>query len=233
MKSSYNVVFAIVAVILFAVPGFATVTTYSLADHIDGNQNPPSYGLRLDGLLGSGGVFTFSFDHDDGNEQADMKLEFDDSDMSVRISGRAYGGRDTGTEWDATDQGWVDVDFTYTVNVIMADNADGDPGNDLYVTGQDPLNAGAITLDGWGGGDTYSLSDKANTSGTSFRFDNDYDPRDPVAEANPMIVSGAGWLLIDGQDFSGSQDWLFVAEIDAPTPVEAATWGGIKGLYRR
>ena len=39
-------------------------TTYELENHIDGSADPPPYGLRLDGLLGSG-KYTFDFEYDD------------------------------------------------------------------------------------------------------------------------------------------------------------------------
>ncbi|MEZ5063772.1 MAG: hypothetical protein R3B81_03505 [bacterium] len=210
----------------------AAVTTYTLHNHSDGNQQPPPYGLILDDLIDDAS-YTFDFDYDSGSEQALMKLDYDDVAMTIHVHGRAYGGKDVGGGWDATQQGWVDIDFLYTTNVIMADNAQGDPGNDLYVTDEDLANTGTITLDGWGGDATFTLHDKTDGS-HSFRFDNDYDPRDPDAAANPMISSGAGWLMIDGVPLTGGccRDWLFFAEVDAPSPVSSQSWGQLKGTYR-
>lgn len=211
----------------------ATVIVHTLHNHDDGNEAPPYYGLRLDDLIDDA-PYTFDFGYDDGSEQALMKLDYDDVANTIHIHGRCYGGKVVGNAWDAVQQGWIDVDFTYTTNVILADNASGDPGNDLYVLNMSPANAGTVTLDGWGGNALFTLSDKAGDEGYSFRFDNDYDPRDPIAEANPLIQSGAGWVMIAETPLTGGccRDWLFLAEVDAPTPVESQTWGAVKSSFR-
>lgn len=230
MKRSYLLAIGLAAVV--AAPASAAVTTYTLFNHSAGNAQPPPYGLRIDDLIDDGD-YTFDFEYTDGTETALMKLDYDDTAMTVHIYGRAYGGKDTGSGYDATQQGWINVDFTYTTNVIQADNAAGDPGNDIYVTAESPLNAGTLELDGWGGNVTFDLMDKQGDNDHSFRFDNDFDPRDAAAAANPMIQSATGWVDIPGVPLNGgSRDWLFFAEVDAPTSVESSSWGSLKGMYR-
>jgi len=222
---------AFLAVLLVAsVPAGAALDTYTLKNHPDGALNPPPYGLRLDDLIDDA-RYTFDFEYVDATGKALMKLDYDGA--TIRIHGRAYGGKDTGSGYDAVQRGWVDIDFIYTRNVIRADNTAGTPGDDLYVIGAASLNAGIIRLDGWGGNATFPLFDKfSDDEGNSFRFDNDFDPRDPIAEADPLITSGAGWVDIPGVPSGGARDWLFQGEQDAPVSVESRSWAEIKTIYR-
>ncbi len=211
-----------------AVPAFAGITIFTLHDHPNGAINPPAYGLRLDDLLGSG-EFTFSFDYVDGTGAAAMSLTYDDILGTVRISGRAYGGKDTGTGWDPASRGWVDIDFLFTTNVSERDDCATAVGNDLYVTGMSAANSGTVSLDGWGGNAVFNFTDKADASGCTFTFDNDSDSKgNATISGDPSIWSGNGWLM---PVTSGSRDWLFIGEMMA-LPVENATWGHVKSLYR-
>jgi hypothetical protein len=191
--------------------------------------SPPLYGLRLDNLLGSG-PYTFSFDYSDANGTAGVTLEYDSTANEIHIQGRAYGGKDVGGAYDAVEKGWIDIDFTYRLNIIVADKDNGDPGNDLYVTQAHAQNNGTITLDGWGGNQVFNLQDKQGDS-HSFVFDNDDDHKNNAGfAANPLVWSGTGWLMGAG---SGTRDWTFWAEEMAAVPVEEQSWTDVKEIYAR
>ncbi len=206
----------------------AAIHMFQLTDHPNGSEVPPTYGLRIDELIGSG-AFTFSFEYIDGSGSSNMMLHYDDVLGEIHIFGRAYGGKDIGGGWDATLQGWIDVDFTYRDFITEADDCPGNPGNDLYVTAESPNNTGAITLDGWGGDAVFNFDGKTNGSGCSFIFDNDTDSKGNSTIANDlMLYSGSGWLK---PPTDGSRDWLFVGHM-LTVPVEETTWGAVKALYR-
>ena len=85
-------------------PGF-----YQLHDSTNGSKAPPFYGLRLDGLCDDyPNVWTFSFD----TNGADVCLEYDGKDK-VYIRGTAWGGLDTGSEWDPSTEGPLEIDVCY------------------------------------------------------------------------------------------------------------------------
>ena len=93
----------------------AAVFEYNLSDHPDGGLANPTYGLRLDGLYGGdSNDFTFSFNQ----PGTGMTLLYDNQANSVRIVGRAFGGIDTGSSYDANNGGFVDIDFTYKQNIV-------------------------------------------------------------------------------------------------------------------
>jgi len=210
-------------------PANAGITVFICHDHPNGNQVPPTYGLRIDELLGAG-VYTFSFDYIDGNGSAGVTLTHDDITGEIHIFGRVYGGKDLGGAWDAAEQGWMDVDFTYRDNIQTSDNCAGDPGNDVYVTAESANNSGTFTLDGWGGNAVFNFSDKAGSSGCTFIFDNDTDSKGNAGIAgDPMKYSASGWIK---PPTSGSRDWLFVA-VMGTVPVEEMTWGSVKAKYAR
>lgn len=212
-----------------ALPASATIIMYNCHDHPNGQIIPPSYGLRIDFLLDNG-RYTFSFDYVDGSGSAGVTLTHDDALGTIRIFGRAYGGKDIGGSWDPAARGWMDIDFTYTTNVTMRDNCAGAAGNDLHVLSESALNAGTFHLDGWGGNQTFAFTDKADDEGCSFNFDNDWDSKGNSAVANnPAIWSAAGWLKPG--DVNGSRDWVFIAEA-ATVPAQVCTWGHIKAMYK-
>jgi len=215
----------LLALILPSLAAAGNVAVFRLHDHPNGNQNPPSYGLRLDGMLTTNEVYTFSFDYAGVTGMAGMTLTYDDGPKTIHIVGRAYGGRDTGTGWDPAESGWIDIDFMYRQNVIDADNVAGDPGDDIYVLVADPANNGTIILDGWGGNVVLNYSDKTRDF-FSFQFDNDSDSKNNATIANdPTWWSGAGWLTGNGQP---STDWLFIGQLEMGVPTESSTFGQIK-----
>ncbi len=193
-----------------------SVRTFVCHDHPQGAIAPPTYGLRLDNLLGDG-QYTFSFDYSDGVQSALVLFTYDAANAVCRISGRAYGGLLDGDEWDPASSGWIDFDFSYTSAVAVYDNCARDAGDDVYVTGASSLNTGTFTLDGWGGNASFTFIDRADENGCSFIFDNDWDSKgvDEIAD-DPNVWSAAGWLQ-PGAD--GSRDWLFIATPDV-TPTE-------------
>lgn len=222
---------AMVVLVLFAgvVPASAGVDLFQLHDHPDGALIPPTYGLRLDDLVGTG-QFLFSFDYADGSGYASVQLAYDDVAGTIHITGRAYGGVKSGTTWDATLQGWIDIDFLYTVNVVQADDCAGGSGDDLYVTGASVLNTGTVTLDGWGGNGVYAFSDKANASGCTFSFDNDTDYYNNATIAGDLsIFSGTGWMMPEAA--GGFRDWVFIGE-RLTVDTESTSWGVLKARYR-
>lgn len=213
--------------IVVALPASAGVTLFNCHDHPNGQIVPPTYGLRLDYLLDNG-RYTFSFDYADGSGSAGVTLTHDDVLGTVRIFGRAYGGKDIGGSWDPAARGWIDIDFTYTTNVTVRDNCAGAAGNDVHVLSESALNAGTFTLDGWGGNQVFAFTDKAD-AGCSFNFDNDSDSKGNAGIANnPAIWSADGWLM---PGVNGSRDWIFIAEM-ATVPTRTITWGQVKSMYR-
>ncbi len=227
-RAKVTILAGCLAAALMAAPAFAGVTMFTLHDHPNGQINPPSYGLRLDDLLGSG-QFTFSFDYVDGSGAAGVTLTHDDVAGTIRISGRAFGGKDLGAGWDPATRGWVNIDFLYTTNVAVRNSCADPTGDDVYVTGMSASNSGTVTLDGWGGNQVFNFTDKSDDTGCSFTFDNDSDSKGNATVANnPSIWSGNGWLMPVS---SGSRDWLFIGEMNS-LRAQSATWGKVKSLYR-
>lgn len=196
--------------------------------HPNGNQVPPTYGLRIDDLISPSGAYTFSFDYFDASGMADVTLTYDMGTGEVHIFGRAFGGRDTGSGWDPANSGWINIDFTYRDNIQERDDCAGSAGDDVYVTAESANNAGTVQLDGWGGNGTHNFSDKAGSSGCTFIFDNDTDSKGNSTIANDLsIYSGSGWIKPSN---SGSRDWLFIAELSS-VPVHQTSWGRVKALF--
>lgn len=215
--------------IAVALPATAGITVYNCHDHPNGQIVPPTYGLRIDYLLDNG-RYTFSFDYSNGGGTAGVTLTHDDVLGTIRIFGRAYGGKDLGGSWDPAARGWINIDFTYTTNVSTRDNCAGAAGNDVHVLSESALNSGTFTLDGWGGNQVFVFTDEADDEGCSFNFDNDWDSKGNAAIANnPAIWSAAGWLK--PSDINGSRDWLFIADA-ATVPAQLCTWGHVKSMYR-
>jgi hypothetical protein len=188
----------------------ANLTVWLCHDHPDGSVAPPLYGLRIDDLLGDG-TCTFSFDYSDETEHARVILAYDESAGSIRISGRAYGGRVENDAWSASSSGWIDIDFTYATHLAVKDDCGALAGDDFYITGEDVANHGTIALDGWGGNLVFECTDRSGEGGAcSFLFDNDYDPKGNAAIADDLSIwSASGWLE---PHVGGSRDWLFIAE---------------------
>ena len=112
-------------------PAGAVIFQYNLGNHPDGGKNPPPYGLRLDGLFGTGSSEEWTFDFEAAG--ANMLLDYDNMDNmtvdgdTVRIHGTAFGGLDTGTVYDSMFSGLWSVDYTYTLDSgDVADHPNGD-----------------------------------------------------------------------------------------------------------
>lgn len=182
--------------------------TFKLFNHPDGSTAPPEYGLRLDGLFGSGHT-TFSLE-----TAAGVFLEY--SAGEIRIYGtvevvESPGGGNDGRQFA--------VDMTYRDNV----NNTTDGG--WHVTPGSANNNGTLTaLDD---GTVYSLFDTPLT-GNSFNF----QPNGDRIDGDTSTWVGTGWL--DVFDSAGSQiaagatqDWLFTGQM---IPLPSAAGLGLAGL---
>ena len=220
----------------------AALLTFQLGSHPDGNQNPPPYGLRLDGLFTSNGNDVWSFDFNrsgsDGSGGPNMTLTFDDIANKVTIAGKTYGGLDVNSVYNGTLQGLWDVSFMYQANVTSnpmpppADLATNSFG--IEVTAADASNMGTITplfdaMDGGIGititsGIDIPLVDK-DTNGFSFKFNNTDDHRlAGHGLSGPETYVGWGWLTHSGGQHISASDWLFIADPIPAIPIPAAIW---------
>ncbi len=190
-----------------------TVGSYDLHNHPGGSENPPEYGLRLDGLLGDNSAeYTFDFNH----ASSDMNLTFDGS--KIVISGSAYGGEDIGSSYDPATTAVWDIHFEYLVGVSQP----GDGGLDDLIVTATGANFGSISSNQG----SFELSDKAASNGISFHFGDSNGNGHRGADG----ISGWGWLMhgadcTTGTDCQNVQysDWLFTATPTA-VPVPAAAW---------
>lgn len=180
-----------------------TTGSYTLNNHPDGNAAAPFYGLRLDDLLGPG-IYTFDFD--DAENGADMRLDYDGS--TIHIYGQAWGGLDTGSAYSGATL-WT-IDFTYTVLSSVSDGGIDDIQSSNG-TGTISSDQGHFNLIAFSGSHSYAFQ-IGDGNGSGHRFYNG--------------TSGWGWLnyFEDGGDpniHAYSSDWLFTA---TPVPVPAALW---------
>ncbi len=173
--------------------------TYRLANHPDGNAASPHYGLRLDELFdvtpGAADIFTFDF------EAPGTAVFLDYDGASIRIFGRAFGGRDVGSSYDPAYKGYIDIDFTYTVVA-------GAPGDDdLIVVTPNGTNSGTVT---WvNTGEIIPIYDYAGNFGYTFRFGNEDNDN---GHRGFDGLSGWGWLNHrDPAVHRPSSDWIFTA----------------------
>ena len=201
-------------ILLIATTTYADTYKYNLADHPDGSAQDPLYGLRLDGLIGGNAndIYTFSFDRSRAGVQ--MFLDYDTDLNTVHLYGTAYGGEDVGNAWASNNQGLVEIDFTYTMNV----NASGSRSDlNITVASDHPSNTGTITLlSGFElpGNTILSLWDNG-MGAPSFYFNNTDDQRYPNAPLDVFV--GWGWVdhTTQGVHLNYS-DWLFTA---TPVPL--------------
>lgn len=197
------------------------VAEYALHDHPNGSVSDPTYGLRIDGMLGA--VTTFSFDVFN-----DMRLVVteDNGTLNINISGIMWGGVDNGTDW--VDPQAYAVDFTYVVNVATE-------ANGWIVNGVDNTeNSGSIialdeNLDPMDGESLVTMVDADDNAffflADGHRIDND-----------DSSWVGRGWIRTESTDYQpeGFQDWLFTAtEVPTPGTVALAGVAGFVGLRRR
>jgi hypothetical protein len=201
--------------------------TYQLHSHPDGNQNPPPYGLRLDGLLGNGST-TMTFDFD----AVGASVFMDFNGTSLHIYGTAFGGVDVGSTYssDPALTSFITIDFTYSV----VSPAPGD--DDLIVTTPDFTNTGTVTwLDD---GTVYDLFDYSGSKNYTFRLG---DEDSNLGHRGFNGISGWGWVNhgIAGSDPNtlshiSASDWLFTATRVIPLPAPAAmAFAGLFGIGAR
>ena len=214
----------LVASSIFAASSASAITigTYELSNHPDGNQSPPPYGLRLDGLLtgNSNEEYTFDFDH----VLSYMTLTWDGT--KIVIDGQAYGGEDNNNNASpgyvsGTTAVW-DIHFEYTIGISQPGDAGG--VDDLYVNA-DGMNFGTISSPLG----SYSLEDKAD-NWLSFQLG---DTANGSGHRGFSGISGWGWVnygddcVNDTCSHVRASDWLFTATL---VPVPAAVWLFASGL---
>ncbi len=199
---------------------------YTLGSHPDGTENPPPYGLRLDGLLGDNSEeYTFNF----SDASSAMSMTISDSvnfagKKTVVISGTSFGGEDVGAVYNADLAGLWQIDFTYDNVMANGDMSelwtdDADAGNNTgkltALFGSTGAEAGRLTA-----GDMFDLEDFAGSHDFSFKL--------KFGHRGFVGVSGFGWLNHrpsqandqSPMDHIYASDWLFTAErIPPPPPV--------------
>jgi len=198
--------------------------TYALANHPDGNAQPPQYGLRLDELYnatGSHDIYTFDFNHASSNMKMDVNLVAN----TIRIYGTTYGGRDIGGGYAVDlDAGAYTIDFLYNVGVS------GVPGDDdVWANAASASNFGTITT---ARGDVIRLEDKSDGN-YLFRLG---DENNDAGHRGFAGISGWGWLTHGpaGSAHVNASDWLFTATlIPAPSSLALLGLGGLVAGRRR
>jgi len=204
--------------------GAIAIGTYSMHNHPDGNQAPPLYGLRLDGLRtgNTNEEYTFDFDHALSN----MILTWDGS--KIIINGQAFGGEDDnitpgGAYVAGTTAVW-DIYFEYSVGISSVANG----GEVDLVVHADNMNFGTLSSS-LGSFTLEDQSDNDTSSGLSFQLGDE----NGAGHRGFNGISGWGWLN-HGADCQNkdcthiySSDWLFTVQ---PVPVPAAVWLFASGL---
>ncbi len=195
-----------------------TISVFDLSNHPDGNAAPPSYGLRIDGMMGGGTTVVFSF--------VDVQLTVTDNtmdggDITMRIQGMVEGGEVSGNAF--ADPEMYNLDFSYLANVETFS------GGWRVLGTNNALNVGSIAPVGGDPEDVFTVTDNDNNS---FIFAPDGHR---IAGDNSSWV-GRGWLTTDpnGINSPGTQDWLFVgALVPAPGSAALLALGGIAAIKRR
>jgi len=220
---AYRIFFLVVISQLFATSTFASIQKFRLFDHPNGGAADPTYGLRLDNLLSMDGEYTFSFDQ----PNAAMFLEYDSTAETIRIFGQAFGGLDIGSVWDPDYATLWDIDFTYTANVSLDTDGNGD---DFVVNPDNPNNSGTITAaivtsatSAINQGDSYSLVDFNGdpSKGFSFKFNDIDQHRIDAGPDNDGRFVGWGWVNHSDEPHVAASDWLFTG-IAIPEPTTFA-----------
>ncbi len=221
---------AILLSLFVALPASAFNFTTPILNHPDAEQDPPPYGLRLDNLFqqtpssgslvgGVGGVTSFSFDPGDGSSMS-MNVNDLGGDLEINISGVAKGGVDAGGTY-GYGEGLFAIDFTYTMNV---EGVVGPMGG-WKVTPNNAANNGTITaLAGnadIAAGTEWTIWDQVDGNNDSFlvvRDQHRLGSYPAVSALDPLV--GRGWVTYSsiGQESSGTQDWLFIADTPIPEP---------------
>ncbi len=207
----------------------ASAASFLLSDHPSGNENPPPYGLRLDGLFAgeagaTGGVTTFSFDT---YSNTVLRVFMNGSDLNITINGKVYGGEDTGAG-----TGFGAGDYQFSMNYTVGVQAIGDGWK---VDAATMSNFGTLTaLTGPVMGEVYNLWDmRQNTTAQTLAFrQDDWRLAGSGLEGLGYFV-GRGWLDFAGSPSTGDRDLLFIGEA-IPTPLAGAMGGlGLMGLAAR
>lgn len=222
------------------------IQTWTLFDHPDGNQAPPAYGLRLDGLFntGSGTEWTFSFEAPGAG--VTMQL-FDDN--SLNISGTIFGGVDNGSGYQVGNVGLWDLDFTYQ-NVVFSNTANNVPvtvNTSPGASGQSGVGTIRALFDVAATTEVESIAttnlvidliEKANNSGLAFKYaDDGHRCGGHDAEICDDRSVGRGWLN-HSVTYGGStsnhinaSDFLFTGDVSAvPLPAAAPLFLGALGV---
>jgi|GEM_PF-4891332 len=180
------------------------VTRYRLANHPDGDHQPPPYGMRLDELFDvtpGHDVFSFDFEHPASAMWMDLAPD------EIHIFGRAYGGLDIGAGYDPAYQGVAQIDLWYTMGVGLVPVDD-----DSIVDTANNVNAGSIRVSfGPTPGAAIPLVDERGNYGYSFRFGDEDDDNGHRGFAG---LSGWGWVNHSGLPHVAAGDWLFTAVED-------------------
>lgn len=210
---------ALSAATLSASAGGLTIAEYQLSDHPAGGENPPPYGLRLDGILGAG-IHTLSIDH---HNDTVLTVTDNGGNLEINISGTLFGGEVDGLGGYVSAASYA-VDFNYVMNVA-------DVGNGWDVNGFDASNGGTVTnLDTNVVTELYGMN---NPAGLVFAFLADGHRLD----GDNTTWVGRGWITdqSDGTDpAAGIKDWLFKGElIPAPSSFALLGLGGMVASRRR
>lgn len=206
-----------------AVASPVTLFESRLGDHPNGAQNPPPYGLRVDGLLasqgGAGGVTTFSFEQNGAGVSikiVDLDGDLGTNDLQITIQGNVYGGEAPASTY-TFGEGLYALDFTMSFGV------DG-VSNGWTADGGSPLNSGTLTaLGSYGltGSGAFTLDLKAGAD--MFLFLDD----------GHRLPGSSGWVGRGWLDGGGTRDFLFTV-IPLPGSAGLAMAGlGLVALRRR
>ncbi|MEC9373967.1 MAG: hypothetical protein VYC34_08990 [Planctomycetota bacterium] len=232
MKNLKNSIVAGLTLGAVAASASAGTTVFQLFDHPDGTDNPPPYGLRMDGLFdgmsgATGGVTSFSFDH-----FGDVLMTVNDngSTITINIAGTVYGGEDVGATY-GFGEGAYEIDFTYNFNVQAQ-------GTGYVVQPSNSGNVGSITSLGNIDVPMGTSRNFYDFSGNSFLFLQDEHRLAGHSQAGQGFWVGRGWhtMFADGRDTAGTQDWLFLGQmIPTPSAVAFGAFGlaGVAGTSRR
>ncbi|GER00262.1 hypothetical protein JCM17845_08850 [Iodidimonas gelatinilytica] len=228
MKAIASTIIAAMACLGIATASDADATiitshSYTLFSHPDGDQAPPIYGLRLDGieryLTGSGRVsdsWTFAFD----TVTADVVLHDDPLLNTFSITGTGIGGLDVGGGSHVASSA-VSFNFTYTGFDAAADFDPLNPDITISDTGRGASEKGfgSITFEqsvlGIDAGTSVGLIAWGDNSGRLFSFQSNNHRLDCPQSEHCGFPVGWGWMGLTGLTASPfhttSQDWLFAS----------------------
>ncbi len=216
---------------------------YNLFSHPDGNQAPPIYGLRLDGIerfMTGGGrasdVWTFAFTE----VTARLEVHDDPALNSFRITGVGEGGRDSGGG-SYVASAPVSFDFTYQGFAAAADFDPLNPGIQIFGDGAGASSKGTGQLSfldsvlGIDAGMQVGLIAWGDQSGRLFSFLSNNHRLDCPQSVHCGFPVGWGWLgLTDGAQrvsHVSSQDFLFASRYVTDVPVPASALFYMAGLF--